>query len=142
MPAHSGGVSGRGFCVIDPGYQDLLRSGRLRIRNMEILELAFAWNEDGAEPRKTGYDVVLANANLDGNGNGPTWGTWNLYSDSNYDRPDVQRYLHRQVRNSAFLPCTLSGQGTGIYDGSEDARGHRPGTRPVQHVREDHRARR
>lgn len=28
----------------------------------------------------TGYDVVVANANLDSSLSGPTWGTWNLYS--------------------------------------------------------------
>ena len=109
---------GLGFCVIDPGNQDVLPSGRLRIRNMKILELAFAWNEDGPEPRKSGYDVVLANANLDANGNGPTWGTWNLYRDSNYQDLMFSGTFTGKFEN--WIPAVhFTGRGTGSYEGQK-----------------------
>jgi hypothetical protein len=70
------------FCVIDQGSWTALPSGNLRIREMTVFELAFSWRADDAqvEPRKTGYDVVIANAYLDSSLSGPTWGTWSLYS--------------------------------------------------------------
>jgi hypothetical protein len=68
------------FCVIDPGDWTELPSGKLRIRGMTVYELALSWNDHGVEPRKTGYDVVVANANLDESLSGPTWGTWQLHS--------------------------------------------------------------
>jgi hypothetical protein len=71
------------FCVIDPGTWTAPADGRLRIRDMRVFELALAWSADDptqVEPRKTGYDVVTANANLDATMSGPAWGTWMLYS--------------------------------------------------------------
>jgi hypothetical protein len=68
------------FCIIDQGTWNELPSGRTRIRGMTVYELAFSWNEDGIEPRKTGYDIVVANANLDASLSGPTWGTWELHA--------------------------------------------------------------
>jgi hypothetical protein len=70
------------FCVIDPGTWTELDSGRVRIRGMEVYELAFAWDAEDTtlvEPRKTGYDVVTAHADLDESLSGPTWGTWRLH---------------------------------------------------------------
>jgi hypothetical protein len=74
------------FCIIDRGTWVELGDGRLRIRDMQVYELAFSWtaaDPTQIEPRKTGYDVVTANANLDATLSGPTWGTWMLYSFAN-----------------------------------------------------------
>jgi hypothetical protein len=72
------------FCILGPEpYSSIesLPSGRLKIRDMTLYELAFAWTSDGdVELRKTGYDIVVANANLDSSLSGPTWGTWKLHS--------------------------------------------------------------
>lgn len=69
------------FCIIDPGEQTTLPSGKTRIRGMTLFELAFAFGDDGQpEPRKTGYDIVTADAILDETLTGPAWGTWKLYS--------------------------------------------------------------
>ena len=69
------------FCIIDPGEQTPLPSGKTRIRGMTLFELAFAFGDDGQpEPRKTGYDIVTADAVLDSSLSGPTWGTWKLHS--------------------------------------------------------------
>lgn len=73
------------FCIVEKGSWTPLPNGRLRIRDMTVYELAFAFREaeDGdeqVEPRKTGYDLVVANANLDNTLSGPTWGTWKLHS--------------------------------------------------------------
>jgi hypothetical protein len=71
------------FCIIDPGTWTELGSGRIRIRGMQVFELAFAWDAEDTsivEPRKTGYDMVTANANLDASLSGPTWGTWRLHA--------------------------------------------------------------
>jgi hypothetical protein len=68
------------FCIIDPGEQTTLPSGKTRIRGMTLFELAFAFDDDGQpEPRKTGYDIVTADAILDESLSGPTWGTWKLH---------------------------------------------------------------
>jgi hypothetical protein len=83
---------------------------------MEILELAFARNETGEESRKTGYDVVVANANLDESFSGPTWGTWNLYSFED-------ELMFTGTFTGKFelgIPAVhFVGEGTGIYDGQK-----------------------
>lgn len=69
------------MCVIDPGTPTVLPDGRVQIREMEVYELALAYRANGVvEPRKTGYDVVVATAILDDTFSGPTWGTWDFYS--------------------------------------------------------------
>jgi len=68
------------FCIVEKGSWTELPNGRLQIRDMTVYELAFAWREGQVEPRKTGYDLVVANANLDSSLTGPTWGTWKLHS--------------------------------------------------------------
>ena len=73
------------FCIIDQGSWSQTPSGRIAIRGMTLYELAYSWHDPAMpglpdEPRKTGYDIVLASANLDATLSGPTWGTWNLYS--------------------------------------------------------------
>lgn len=70
------------FCIIDPGTTTELDSGLALIRDMQVYELAFAFDAEDTtvvEPRKTGYDVVTVNADLDESLSGPTWGTWELY---------------------------------------------------------------
>jgi hypothetical protein len=102
------------FCVIDRGDWDPLPGGRLRIRNMTILELAMAFTEEGPEPRKTGYDIVLANANLDSTLSGPTWGTWMLYNDD-----DTLMFTGRFTgKFENGIPAVhFVGKGTGAYAG-------------------------
>jgi len=71
------------FCILDADpYSSITTtpSGRLKIRDMELYELALSWNAGGVEERKTGYDIVVANANLDATMSGPTWGTWYLHA--------------------------------------------------------------
>lgn len=72
------------FCIVHMGSWTELPSGRLRIRNMTVFEMAFSWRaeDDQVEPRKTGYDVVKANANVDSSLTGPTWGSWELHDAS------------------------------------------------------------
>ena len=102
------------FCVIDQGDWDQLPSGRLRIRNMTILELAMAFTDDGPEPRKTGYDIVLANANLDDTLSGPTWGTWNLHSN---DGTLMFTGRFTGEFENGIPAVRFVGKGTGIYEG-------------------------
>ena len=108
-------VATPGMCVIDPGDQTVLPSGRLRIRDMTLYELALAWTGDGVvEPRKTGYDIVLANANLDDTFSGPTWGTWELHSFAGV-------VMFTGTFTGKFLNGVPAvhyvGLGTGIYEG-------------------------
>ncbi len=102
------------LCVIDPGSSSPSGNG-LAIRDMTLYELAFAYRDEGeVEPRKTGYDIVLANANLDASGSGPTWGTWKLYS---FDSQLMftGRFFGR-FKNG--IPAVFFiGRGTGEYDG-------------------------
>jgi hypothetical protein len=103
------------FCVKDQGSWTVLDGGRLRIRDMTILELAYAWRAPGqVEARKTGYDVVLASANLDASLSGPTWGTWKLYSFS--DELMFTGTFTGRFENG--IPAVhYVGQGTGPYEG-------------------------
>jgi hypothetical protein len=105
------------FCIIDQGSWTPLDGGQLRIRHMTVYELAFSWRVDDptqVEPRKTGYDVVKANANLDASLSGPTWGTWKLYS---FDSV----LMFSGVFTGSFLngiPAVhFTGAGTGQYKG-------------------------
>ena len=105
------------FCVIDLGSWTELPSGRWQIRDMTVYELAFSWRDDDeVEPRKTGYDIVVANANLDSSLSGPTWGTWNLYSFTG-------ELMFSGTFTGAFangIPAVhFVGQGTGIYAGQQ-----------------------
>lgn len=105
------------FCILDPdptSSMELLPSGRLKIRDMTLYELAFAWNEEGVEPRKTGYDIVVANASLDGTLSGPTWGTWSLYNFS--DELMFTGTFTGKFANG--VPAVhFVGRGTGAYEG-------------------------
>jgi hypothetical protein len=102
--------------VKDPGSWTALDDGRLRIRDMTLLEYAFAWDAPGGqvEPRKTGYDVVLASANLDASLSGPTWGSWMLYS-------FTDELMFTGTFTGSFengIPAVhYVGQGTGTYEG-------------------------
>ncbi len=105
------------FCVVDPGSWTALADGRWRIRDMTVFELAFSWSADDptqVEPRKTGYDVVTANANLDATLSGPTWGTWMLYS-------FADELMFTGTFTGTFengIPAVhFVGQGTGPYEG-------------------------
>jgi len=112
-----------GMCVIDPGSQTELSGGRLQIRDMVLYELAFSWNDEGAvEERKTGYDIVTANASLDGTFSGPTWGTWMLYSfgaDVGTSADDFLMFVgHFNGRFENGIPAVhFVGEGVGIYEG-------------------------
>ncbi|MEN8115155.1 MAG: hypothetical protein ABFS21_12305 [Actinomycetota bacterium] len=104
------------FCIIDPGTQTVLPSGRTQIRGMTVYELAFSWNDLGVEPRKTGYDVVVANANLDETFTGPTWGTWSLYSFSG----DLMFTGKFTGKFEYGIPAVhFVGSGVGIYEGQK-----------------------
>jgi len=105
------------FCIIDSGTWVQFGDGRLRIRDMQVYELAFSWSAADptqVEPRKTGYDIVTANANLDATLSGPTWGTWMLYS-----------FAHELMFSGTFtgtfangIPAVhFVGRGTGPYEG-------------------------
>jgi hypothetical protein len=109
------------FCVMDMGSWTELPSGRLRIRDMKIFELAFSYTvndvgDEVVEPRKTGYDIVVANANLDETLSGPTWGTWNLYSFED-------KLMFTGTFTGKFedgIPAVhFVGQGTGSYEGQK-----------------------
>ena len=103
------------FCVIDPGSWTELGDGHLRIRDMTVFELAFAWSPDGqVEPRKTGYDVVTANLNLDATQSGPSWGTWMLY---NPDDTLMFSGTYTGMFENGIPAVHFVGQGTGQYEG-------------------------
>lgn len=104
------------FCVIDQGDWTPLPSGRLRIRGMTVYELAYAWNDQGVEPRKTGYDVVVANANLDGSLSGPTWGSWQLYS---FEGVLMFTGTFTGKFENGIPAVHFVGEGTGIYAGEK-----------------------
>ena len=104
------------FCVIDPGEQTVLPSGRIQIRDMVLYELAFAWNEDGVEPRKTGYDIVTAGANLDSSLSGPTWGTWELHS---FDGTLMFTGTFTGKFENGIPAVHFVGEGIGIYEGEK-----------------------
>ena len=105
---------GPALCVIDPGSWTVLPSGRHRIRDMTVYELAFAWSEGQVEPRKTGYDIVVANANLDASLSGPAWGTWNLYSS---DHVLMFTGTFTGKFENGIPAVRFVGEGTGIYEG-------------------------
>jgi len=102
------------FCIVEQGSWTQLPKGETLIRDMLVYELAFSWNDEGVEPRKTGYDMVTANANLDQSLTGPTWGTWKLY---NFDSELM--FTGRFVgRFKDGIPAVyFSGRGTAIYEG-------------------------
>jgi hypothetical protein len=106
------------FCILDPepySSIEFLPSGRLEIRDMTLYELALAWTSDGqVEPRKTGYDIVVANANLDSSLSGPTWGIWKLYSFG--DDLMFTGTFTGKFKNG--IPAVhFVGRGVGIYEG-------------------------
>jgi len=102
------------FCILDPGDQTPSVGGGLRIRGMVVYELAFSWNDEGVEERKTGYDIVTANANLDETLSGPTWGTWELHSFAG----DLMFTGHFNGRFESGIPAVhFVGKGVGIYEG-------------------------
>jgi hypothetical protein len=103
------------FCVIDPGSWTEVGHGRLRIRDMTVFELAFSWSSDGqVEARKTGYDVVTANLNLDATLSGPSWGTWMLYS---FDDELMFSGTFTGTFANGIPAVHFVGQGTGQYEG-------------------------
>jgi hypothetical protein len=106
------------FCVIDMGNWTSLPNGRTRIRNMELFELALSWNEDGEEPRKTGYDIVVANANVDATFSGLTWGTWKLHS---FDGTLMFTGRFTGKFKNGIPAVRFFGQGTGEYEGQKMA---------------------
>lgn len=102
-------------CVMAPGSQTVLPNGRVFISDMELYELAFAYGRSGAvEPRKTGYDLVTANAYLDSTFTGPTWGTWNLYS---FDDELMFTGVFTGRFKDGIPAVRYFGEGTGVYDG-------------------------
>jgi hypothetical protein len=102
------------FCILDPGDQAASPGGNLRIRDMVLYELALSWNDQGVEERKTGYDIVTANANLDETLTGPTWGTWMLYSFGG----ELMFTGHFNGRFENGIPAVhFVGKGVGIYEG-------------------------
>jgi hypothetical protein len=109
------------FCILGPEPYSSIESlpgGRLKIRGMTLYELAFAFQpgSDGmvVEPRKTGYDIVVANANLDSSLSGPTWGTWKLYSFG--DDLMFTGTFTGKFKNG--IPAVhFVGRGVGIYEG-------------------------
>ena len=111
------------MCVMAPGTQTVLPDGRVLIRDIELYELALAWKSNGAvEPRKTGYDLVIADAILDDTFSGPTWGTWNLWSfgaDLADPADDILMFsgiFFGRFKNG--IPGVhYFGAGTGTYDG-------------------------
>lgn len=105
------------FCIMEPGSQKHLPNGRVRIRDMKLYELAFSWREDGeVEPRKTGYDVVLANAILDSSLSGPTWGTWQLHS---FEGELMFTGRFTGAFTEGIPAVRFSGKGVGIYEGQK-----------------------
>lgn len=107
-------VNPLGMCVIDPGETAELPSGHLQIRDMVILELAVSWRADGStEPRKTGYDIVIANASVDSTFSGPTWGTWTFHPATG----DVFTGIFHGKFENGIPAVRFVGEGTGVYDG-------------------------
>ena len=105
------------FCVLDPldpTNLTVLPSGHIQIRDMELYELALSWNDQGVEARKTGYDIVVANANLDGTLTGPTWGTWNLYS---FENELMFSGTFTGMFEDGIPAVHFVGRGTGDYEG-------------------------
>jgi hypothetical protein len=103
------------MCAKVPFSQTVLPNGRVFISDLELYELAFAYGQGGAvEPRKTGYDLVVANAYLDSTYSGPTWGTWRLYSFSHV-------LMFKGIFTGRFkngIPAVhYFGEGRGIYEG-------------------------
>ena len=107
-------VNSLGMCVISAGESTPLADGRLQIRNLVLLELAVSWHADGTlEPRKTGYDVVVANASVDATFSGPVWGTWELHPDVG----DVFTGTFVGAFENGVPAVRFVGRGTGIYEG-------------------------
>lgn len=103
------------MCVMAPGSQTALPNGRVFISDMELYELAFAYGGNGAvEPRKTGYDLVVAQAYLDSTFSGPTWGTWSLYS---FDNVLMFTGIFTGRFKDGIPKVRYFGEGTGIYEG-------------------------
>lgn len=111
------------MCIMAAGSQAVLPDGRLLIRDIELYELALAWRGSGAvEPRKTGYDLVIADAILDNTFSGPTWGTWNLWSfGADLENPADDFVMFSGIFFGRFkngIPGVhYFGAGTGVYDG-------------------------
>lgn len=109
-------VNPLGMCVIDPGETTVLPSGRIQIRGMVLLELAVSWRPGGApEPRKTGYDIVVANAAVDETFSGPTWGTWTFHPATG----DVFVGVYTGKFENGVPAVRFVGHGTGSYDGQQ-----------------------
>lgn len=100
-------------CVIAPGTTTGLPNGRVFISEMELYELALAYDRtEAVEPRKTGYDLVVANAYLDSTFSGPTWGTWSLY---NFDDVLMFSGIFTGRFKDGIPAVRYFGEGTGIY---------------------------
>ena len=89
---------------------------RIQIRDMVLLELAVSWRADGsAEPRKTAYDIVIANASVDATFSGPTWGTWVFHPAVG----DVFTGTFTGKFENGVPAVRFVGQGTGVYAGQQ-----------------------
>lgn len=110
-------VNALGMCVIDAGQLRTLKSGHIEIRNMQLLELAVSWHADSTpEPRKTGYDIVFANASVDASFSGPTWGTWTFHP---ADGTDVFVGTFTGKFENGVPAVRFIGHGTGEYEGQQ-----------------------
>jgi hypothetical protein len=72
-----GTISDLGLCILEEGVTTVLPNGRVRIKGMQALSIAFSFTTDGdPEPRKTGTDHLTVTAVLDETASGPAWGRW------------------------------------------------------------------
>jgi hypothetical protein len=107
-------VNAYGWCVIDNGQWTHLPNGRLRIRNMVTLERSVAWHADGSpEPRKTGFDTTVVNADVDQTFNGSTWGTCTFHPDMG---GAFDGSYSGEIKN-AVPAVRFILRGSGIYEG-------------------------
>jgi hypothetical protein len=105
---------GPGMCVLDSGQQRQLSGGRLQIRGLVLDERAVSWRADGSpEPRKTGQDIVVANASVDASFSGPVWGTFTFHPVVG----DVFTGTFTGNFVDGFPAVHFIGHGSGVYEG-------------------------
>lgn len=98
-------------CVVtDPGTWTFLPSGGVHYRGMVLV----CHESIPGEPRVTGTGTIVANANLDATGAGPTWATFTLVTDEGGVWVGT---MEGQLSAPGVISYHNVGHGQGIYEG-------------------------
>ncbi len=81
--------------------------------NLHVRGLVFLCRDESSDPRGTGYNTIVMNANVDANGLGPIWGTFHFETDEG----GVWEGTWEAMVKTNSSQHHATGTGQGIYEG-------------------------